>query len=476
MKQICYIQHAHENMLMLPVAKSLRESGFEFCFVCKTPDMIDFYEESGFKSFNIASYVFNNKVSIVEEELEKNDWQYGPPGIKELCDSDVHLEALFGGDYKAKKIVIGRALKFWENFFDNNKIDYLIFLETASFSPRSAYLVAKKRGIPTIELAGGPDNETFVMNDVRETYVWRELVDVLKNENKFITESEKAKVLKFIDQRIQRVKKMPIFFTPESFLKSIKNLIGLWIRDNSKNRKNDPVWVGGLNFGRKQLWRRIKWSYFTRYFFGYDKKNNGEKYVYFPFFSPKETYYLSNDMYYGDNEISLIKEVARCLPEGYFLYTKEHPFNPGDFTYSQLKELKKSPNIKVFHPSVSSQELIDGSAAIVTVEGTVGWEGLLCKKPVVCIGGLPYYSYSSLVYKVSNIGDLSAVLWEALRSGEKIYEDKKEEWFWFIYKVFSTCGKGAIYEAGSPRLLTSDENIKNISNSLFEKINRNLKK
>jgi len=476
MKKVCYIQHASEHSLIFPVAKLLKERGLEFYFVCKSSDVKDFYIKNGFNALNIVDDVFYNKINISEKEKEELDIKYGPPGIRELCDSDVHLEALFGKKYKAKEEIVVKAIKFWESFFDNNKIDFIVNNETASFPNRSSYLVAKKRGIPMFHIASGPDNDHIAMNDVGETYVWKELADSLNDENKLISEKEKEKVLNFIDKRIQRVNKMPVYFTPESLFRSIKNLIGLWIRDNSKNIKKDPIWVAGLNFGRGQLWRRIKWSYFTRYFFKYDIKNKNEKYVYFPFFSAKETYYLSNDMYYGENEISLIKEVARCLPKGYFLYTKEHPFNPGDFTYSQLKELKKSPNIKIFHPSVSSQELIDNSSVVVTVEGTVGWEGFLCQKPVICIGGAPYYAYSSLVYRVSNICNLSLILWQAIKNGERIYEEKKEEWFWFIHKVISTCGLGSIYELGKPRFMKTEENFKNLANSFLEKINRNLKK
>ncbi len=476
MKKVCYIQHASEHLLILPIAKALKEKDMEFCFVCKSSDAKDFYLKNGFEVFNIVDDVFNTKVDISESEKEELDLKYGPPGIRELYDSDVHLEALFGKKHKAKEEIVVKAIKFWESFFDKNKIDFLINNETASFPNRSSYLVAKKRGIPMFHIASGPDNDHIAMNDVGETYVWQELLDLLNDENKLISEKEKEKVLNFINKRIQRVNKMPVYFTPESLFRSIKNLIGLWIRDNSKNRKEEPIWVGGLNYGRSRLWKRIKWSYFTRYFFKYDKNIDDKKYVYFPFFSAKETYYLSNDMYYGDNEISLIKEVARCLPMGYFLYTKEHPFNPGDFTYSQLKELKKSPNIKVFHPSISSQELIDNSSAIVTVEGTVGWEGFLCQKPVVCIGGVPYYAHSSLVYKVNNICNLSSVLWQAIRKGSKIYKDKNEEWFWFIYKVLSTCGFGSIYEPGRPRFMKTKENFQNLANSFFEKININLKK
>jgi len=460
---------------MAPVAKLLGEKGLELSFVCKDQQNTDFYTKEGFESLNICDEIFDNKKIVTEKEKEELDLKYGPPGIREICDSDVHLASLFGSDHGDKENVVYKAIKFWEKYFDKKKIDYLVSIETASVPPRSAYLVAKKRGIPIMFIASGPDNQRFCMNDIGETYAWKELVSSLDDKNKFISDEDKKEALDFIGKRIQRTNKMPIFFAPESLFKSIKNLIGLWVRDNKKNRQKDPIAVASMNFGRGQLWKRMKWFYFTRYFFRYDEFKKDEKYVYFPFFSAKETYYLSNDMYYGENEISLLKETARCLPSGYFLYTKEHPFNPGDFTFSELKKLKESSNIKVFHPSISSQELLDNSAAVVTVEGTVGWESLLCKKPLVCIGGMPYYAYSTLVYKVSNICNLSSVLYEAIKNGPKIYNNKEEEWYWFINKVVSTCNFGAIYEPGSPIIMKNDENIRNIANSLADKIKKDLR-
>lgn len=477
MIKVCYIAHAHEYLIMAPVAKLLRGKGVEFCFVCKTQDTADFYNKNGFRSFNITPEIFNNEKNISEKEKEELDLKYGPPGIREIYDSDVQLKSLFGGDFRTKEQIVAKSIKFWENFFDKNKIDHLMMLETATFSTRPAYLVAKKRGIPMLIFAVGPDAEHFCMDDIGETYAWKELVDSLDEESKVTSKKEKEFVSSFVSKRIRRMDKMPVFFIPESFFKSIKNLIGLWIRDNAKNRKNNPIWVAGLNYGRKLLWNKIKWNYFTKHFFKYDNKpQKGEKYVYFPLFSGKETSYLTNDMYYGENEISIIKEVARSLPSGYFLYTKEHPFNPGDFTFSDLKKLKKSPNIKICHPSVSTYALIDNSSIVVTVEGTVGWEGLLSKKPVVCIGGMPFYAYSSLVYKVGNLNHLPSILYEAVRKGFEIYKTKEEEWFWFINKVVTTCGKGSILESGTPYFATGDENIKKFSDSLLEKIKRNLKK
>lgn len=476
MIKVCYIAHAHEYQIMAPVAKLLKKKGVEFYFVCKDPQNRDFYSKQGFESFNIANEVFNGKTVITEKEKEELDLKYGPPGIREVCISDVHIRSFFGQNYKAGEQIIARSLKFWENFFDENKIDYLMMLDSATFATRPAYLVSRNRNIRMIQISSGLDDRHFFMNDVGETVVWKELIDSLNEPDKLVSQKEKKTVYEFVERRICRKNKIPVFFVPDSLLKSLKSLVGFWIRDNAENRCKDPIGVAAMNFGRRRLWEKMKWSYFTSRFFGYDKPRKDEKYLYFPIFSRKETTYLSNDLYYSENEISLIKEVARSLPLGYFLYVKEHPFNPGDFTFSELKRLKKIPNIRIFHPAVSSQELIDGSCGVVTVEGTAGWEGFLSKKPVICISGIAFYTYCSLVYKVGNIRDLASILRQTILNGADIYERNEEEWAWFIHKAISTCGTGAIFEPNSPHIKKNDENIRNIAESIFEKITRNLGK
>jgi len=212
------------------------------------------------------------------------------------------------------------------------------------------------------------------------------------------------------------------------------------------------------------------WKYITQVFFKYDLPKDDDKFIYFPIFSGEEASYIVNDHYWARNEVSLIKEIAESLPMGHLLYVKEHPFNPGDLTYWQLKELKKVSNIRVLHPSISSHELIDASAGVFVLQGTTGWESFLIKKPVISMSN-PYFSYSSLVYTVDRPSDLEAVIRRMLENGNSIYKDNEDEWMWFIHAVISTCGQGRTLRSQPPfGYVEDEENATKIARYLIDNL------
>jgi hypothetical protein len=116
------------------------------------------------------------------------------------------------------------------------------------------------------------------------------------------------------------------------------------------------VWVGALLFGRKKLLKRINWLYLTQIFFKYDEVLD-EPYVYYPIYSGEEAGYLTVEHFWARNQFALIKEISLSLPVEYKLYVKEHPWNPGEFSFAQLKELKKMKNIRIVDPRTNGQSL-----------------------------------------------------------------------------------------------------------------------
>ena len=61
---------------------------------------------------------------------------------------------------------------------------------------------------------------------------------------------------------------------------------------------------------------------------------------------------------------------------------------------SFYKEIKKTPNVRLINPAVTSFELILNAKLITTISGSVGWEGTLLKKPVITFGNIFYNQLS----------------------------------------------------------------------------------
>lgn len=91
-----------------------------------------------------------------------------------------------------------------------------------------------------------------------------------------------------------------------------------------------------------------------------------------------------------------IRAINQALPEGWALVVKEHPstfrhiFAPtvreAEF-YNSIREL---PFTQLSPLDVSPFELIDKSAAVVTLTGTVGMQALIRGKPVLILGAAQY--------------------------------------------------------------------------------------
>ncbi|WP_395002989.1 hypothetical protein [uncultured Helicobacter sp.] len=113
------------------------------------------------------------------------------------------------------------------------------------------------------------------------------------------------------------------------------------------------------------------------------------------------------------NQLSVIQMLSRALPEGYKLYVKEHPMQfslnkPGmdyylyNFMYFKnanfYKEIQKLKNVEFISLDISSEELIQRSLAVATINGSIQFESTLANKPCIAFGG-----YDILLKNAKNI-------------------------------------------------------------------------
>ena len=127
----------------------------------------------------------------------------------------------------------------------------------------------------------------------------------------------------------------------------------------------------------------------------YDEADLNEDFAFFPLhLEPEITVSLLAPFY--ENQLNLIKQIARSLPLHFKLYVKEHPAMVGYRPHAYYRELKKIPNVKIISPNVKSFELIEKTKLIATLTGTVGWEGTIFKKPVITFGDVNYNKLSTV--------------------------------------------------------------------------------
>jgi hypothetical protein len=473
MIRICYIPHGREySTYIKQIAKHLKKQGIEFVFVANGKTAVAQYREDGFESCYIGE-IFQGKRVFPPQELLELDLRYGPYGINAICNSDLYMPFLYKRQEDREQMV-ARAYVFWENFFTKNKIDYILTSDTSSFDTRSAYNVARRRGdIPLGIIYPGPRSDYFLVCDVGEEFCWSEFLDALSEGSRPLTREQKRVTLEFIEERIKGNHATPNFkskFMTDSIFSILRETVGMWKMGIDEARNNDPVGVAGAKVKFRKLLKRYWWRYFTQIFFHYDKVKQ-ERYAYFPIFYGNEIANKSNYHYWTQNQLSMIKEIAESLPAGIKLYVKEHPGQPGNSSYRWLKKVRSIPSIKVIHPLINGQHLIDNCEAVVVLNGTSGWEAYLSRKPVVMLASQIYFSRSRLIYKVGSPCELPGAMFKAIKEGSSIYEKNEEEWLWFIYCIISTANRGTFYGGviDDPR-----ENCKKMAKYIGKKIRKSV--
>jgi len=140
------------------------------------------------------------------------------------------------------------------------------------------------------------------------------------------------------------------------------------------------------------------------------KIDKTQPFVYFPLHYEPERILLIDAPFY-DNQLSVITSIAKSLPTDYLLYVKEHPFM-GTLGWREISFYKKIidlPNVKLIHPSVKPEEIIQKSSLVITIAGTAGLEAAFYNKPSIVFTN-QIYSELSFVHKLKNIEDLPSVI------------------------------------------------------------------
>lgn len=122
------------------------------------------------------------------------------------------------------------------------------------------------------------------------------------------------------------------------------------------------------------------------------------KYIYFALhFQPEATTSPMGGIYV-DQYFAIIT-LARSLPEGIDVIVKEHPRQRfWQRTPEFYRVLKVEKNVKFAGKKVDSLSLIKNSLAVATITGTVGWEAVFNKKPVLIFGNVFYRFLKGVVF------------------------------------------------------------------------------
>jgi len=158
-------------------------------------------------------------------------------------------------------------------------------------------------------------------------------------------------------------------------------------------------------------------------------------YIFIPFQVPADSQVVLHSPWVQSMEqlFHLVRDARNHLmQQGHtefpYLVFKEHPSWPGNFT-----ELYNMDDYCLFANENSTQDLIENSEAVITINSTVGLESLLLGKKVITLGNA-CYNIEQLVLSASNKSELIQIL-STLASWE-FNEALRQSFIHFISEVY----------------------------------------
>lgn len=295
-----------------------------------------------------------------------------------------------------------------ENLFDSVQPDIVVGFICVTLGDYLAYLIAKSRKIPLLNLRPTRIKNYFFagesvlepsekLRDAYQTMLERGVPESQKQE----ISSSLAEIRQF-HAMYEGVKpppgsslKIDDYFPGKrtGFMKKLRNLVkqfytynfGKYRYDNHHRGVFYPIW-----FNRFKRPARIKKeSFFLRRHYIDKKTLSSTDYAFYPLHKEPEVTLLV----YGrpfPNQIEVVRNFARSLPVGMKLVVKEHPGAVGYRPLSYYKKLSEIPNVHLASPKMTSRELIQNARLITIIGGSVGLEAVMTKKPVIMLGRAPF--------------------------------------------------------------------------------------
>ena len=306
--------------------------------------------------------------------------------------------------------IIENSISFFVDILEKHKPKLILMQQAGeNVSNLLLYKIAKKMKIKVLMPVPIHIHDTIIMSD---NMGGREIFDGFKKLMINYTDESEMYNEEFI-KKISNSKSVDVQLSYNYYNSTFSQKINHYI----KRLTHDPEPVF-MNIGKTKL-KVIKYKY-QSYFelkkrkqFLEDKSIKvieDKKFLLFPLHTEPESKILAQNPFYS-NQITLIENVARSIPINFVLYVKEHPIQKTKLWRSveDYKKIIALPNVKLVHPSVDSQELISKSQGIVVISGSVGFEALFYKKPIILFGD-EYYEGLSMVTKITSLTTLPEVI------------------------------------------------------------------
>lgn len=117
-----------------------------------------------------------------------------------------------------------------------------------------------------------------------------------------------------------------------------------------------------------------------------NKVNYDKKFVFFALHLQPELHTSTLGNEYND-QVLAIERLSNLIPDDWIIYIKEHPnqmeYQRDKYFFERLKSIKKA---KLISYEEDNNQLIEKSQFVSTITGTIGWQAIQKRKPVLIFG------------------------------------------------------------------------------------------
>ena len=309
-------------------------------------------------------------------------------------------------------LILEQECKLFEKILDEVKPDFLITAKTALHHHHLFYKICQARGVKILMLRQSYLRGQYMITS--RSY----LIDHAEYDKKhnFGSLSEIQNYVKKYDATQQ------LFLYTKTFqnskLKYLQSALKYLFSDNS-NVKTHFTYYGRTKFAVLiiTLINEIK-KKFRQYFINKNLIRNIENkkpFIYFSLQSEPERALLIAGGLFTD-QIKVITNIAKSLPNGYNLYVKEHPlmYLREWRSISYYKQIMGLSNVTLIHPSVKSDYIIKRSSLVVSINSTSALEAGFHNKPSITLTNQEF-SYLPFVHQIKTLEELPDAIKTSLK-------------------------------------------------------------
>jgi len=295
------------------------------------------------------------------------------------------------------------GIKRIEELFNNVLPDFIVSFQCVTLGDYLSYLIARERNVRVLNLQPmrvrnyfyANDGISILPKDVLGAYE-RYMKDGFEGDVKIKEEASKyindVRGGRFIYEGVVRKSKTNLLKKAlvikeflGALLAELKFRFSEYTDDNHRPGYLAPFI--GTRFTRPwramMIDRRLKKVYVNK------EELSSLNYAFFPLHTePEVALCLYSKTFL--NQIEAIRLVSHNLPVGMKLIVKDHPCSLGKRTFGYYRKILDIPNVMLAHHDIQSKELLLNAQMVVSIAGSIGFEGMILNKPVIALGGVTY--------------------------------------------------------------------------------------